>query len=194
MNKLFFYVEGDHDEIFANFILADYLRQSKSIELWPIKYAEKPPKLINKDIKSKSDYNYLFLSDLDTDEHTCITGRKEDRIKNYKYLDWSSIIIVREEIESWYLAGIDTSLDQFSSLDVPDNTEGIDKETFDEMIKDISEYKKDALIEIAKNYDFDLAVKRNKSFKYFLDKLDGINYWCFFLFWYFDGCDDGYLN
>lgn len=173
MNKLFLYIEGDHDEIFANFILADYLRQSKSIELWPIKYAEKPPKLINKDIKSKSDYNYLFLSDLDNEEHT---ARKEDRIKNYKYLDWSSIIIVREEIESWYLAGIDTSLDQFSSLDVPDNTEGIDKETFDEMIKDISEYKKDALIEIAKNYNFDLAVKRNKSFKYFLDKLDGFNY------------------
>lgn len=176
MNKLFLYIEGDHDEIFANFILADYLRQSKSIELWPIKYAEKPPKLINKDIKSKSDYNYLFLSDLDNEEHACITARKEDRIKNYKYLDWSSIIIVREEIESWYLAGIDTSLDQFSSLDVPDNTEGIDKETFDEMIKDISEYKKDALIEIAKNYNFDLAVKRNKSFKYFLDKLDGFNY------------------
>lgn len=176
MNKLFLYIEGNHDEIFANLILADFLRQSKSIELWPIKYAEKPPKLINKDIKSKSDYNYLFLSDLDNEEHACITARKEDRIKNYKYLDWSSIIIVREEIESWYLAGIDTSLDQFSSLDVPDNTEGIVKETFDEMIKDISEYKKDALIEIAKNYNFDLAVKRNKSFKYFLDKLDGFNY------------------
>jgi len=44
------------------------------------------------------------------------------------------------------------------------------------MIKSISEYKKDALIEIAKNYNFDFAIKRNKSFKYFLDKLDGLNY------------------
>ena len=64
----------------------------------------------------------------------CITARKNDRLKNYKYLNSSSIIIVREEIESWHLAGIDTSLNQFSSLDVPDNTEGIDKETFDDMI------------------------------------------------------------
>ena len=91
-------------------------------------------------------------------------------------MDWSSIIIVREEIESWYLAGIDTSLDQFSNIDVPENADEIDKETFDEMIKSISEYKKDALIEIAKNYNFDFAIKRNKSFKYFLDKLDGLNY------------------
>jgi len=176
MNKLFFYIEGDYDEIFANFVLADYLRQSKSIELWPIKYAEKPPKLINKYIQLKSGYNYLFLSDLDNKNHTCITARKEDRLKNYKYLDESSIIIVREEIESWYLAGIDTSLNQFSNIDVLDNTDGIDKKTFDEMIKDISEYKKDALIEIAKNYNFDLAVKRNKFFKYLLDKLDELNY------------------
>lgn len=159
MNRLFFYIEGDHDEIFSNFILADYLRQSKSIEIWPIKYAEKPPKLINEDIKSKSDYNYLFLSDLDNKNYACITARKEDRLKNYKYLDWSSIIIVREEIESWYLAGIDTSLDQFSNIDVPENVDEIDKETFDEMIKSISEYKKDALIEIAKNYNFDFAIK-----------------------------------
>lgn len=176
MNKLFVYVEGDHDEIFANFILSDYLRQSKSIELWPIKYAEKPPKLINKDIKSKSNYNYLFLSDLDNKTYPCITARKEDRLNNYENLNESSIIIVCEEIESWYLAGIDNSLEQFSSLNIPDTTDGIDKETFDEMIKSISDYKKDALIEISKNYNFDLATKRNKSFKYFLNKLDGLNY------------------
>ena len=64
----------------------------------------------------------------------CITARKNDRLKNYKYLNSSSIIIVREEIESWHLAEIDTSLNQFSSLDVPDNTGGINKETFDDMI------------------------------------------------------------
>ncbi|MBQ9161297.1 MAG: hypothetical protein IJ122_08285 [Methanobrevibacter sp.] len=172
MNNLFVYVEGDHDKIFADYILSSYLRDEKSIELWPIKYAEKPPKLINKDIKSK--YNYLFLSDLDNKRYPCITARKEDRLSNYNYLNSSRIIIVREEIESWYLAGIDTSLSQFSNLEIPENTDGIDKETFDEIINEISDSKKDALIEIAKYYNLDLAIKRNKSFKYFLDKLDGL--------------------
>jgi len=68
------------------------LDKANPLKIWPIKYAEKPPKLINKDIKSKSDYNYLFLSDLDNKNYACITARKEDRLKNYKYLDWSSII------------------------------------------------------------------------------------------------------
>ena len=172
MNKVFIYVEGDHDEIFANYILSYYLRKTKSIEIWPIKYAEKSPKLINKDIKSKSNFKYIFLSDLDNNYYPCITARKEDRLKNYEYLNSSNIVIVKEEIESWYLAGINTSSEQFSELIIPDSTDDIEKETFDQMISTISDSKKDCLVEIAKNFDFDLAVKRNSSFRYFLNKLD----------------------
>lgn len=129
---------------------------------------------MNKDIKTKSKYNYLFLSDLDNAQFPCITARKEDRFNNYPYLDFSKIIVVKEEIESWYLAGIDSSLAMFKDLEIPDSTDGIDKESFDEMIAGLFEYKKDCLIEIAKNYDFELAKDRNSSFKYFLDKLDDI--------------------
>ena len=174
MNRLFVYVEGDHDKIFADYILSDYLRQNMSIELWPIKYAEKPPSIMNKDIKSKSKHNYLFLSDLDNKKFPCITARKKDRFNSYANLDCSKIIIVKEEIESWYLAGIDTSLDQFNGLTVPDSTDGIEKETFDKMMSNIFEFKKDCLVEIAKNFDFELAKNRNSSFKYFLNKLDEI--------------------
>lgn len=174
MNKLFVYVEGEHDMIFVDSILSDYLRNNKSIELFPIPYAKKPPKTMNKDIKSKSKHNYLFLSDLDNKQFPCITARKENRFNKYDYLDFSNIIIVKEEIESWYLAGIDSSSNKFKGLEIPDNTEAIDKETFDEMMKGIFEFKRDCLKEIAKGYDFELAKSRNSSFKYFLDKLDEI--------------------
>ena len=172
MNKLFVYVEGDHDKIFADYILSEYLRCNKSIELWPIKYAEKPRKKINDDIKSKSKHNYLFLSDLDNKKFPCITARKDDRFRNYAYLDSSRIIIVKEEIESWYLAGVDTSIDKFRNLTIPDNTDGIEKETFDKMMSGLFEFKKDCLVEIAKNFDIELAKNRNTSFRYFLNKLD----------------------
>ncbi|MBR0271091.1 MAG: hypothetical protein IJQ68_03745 [Methanobrevibacter sp.] len=67
---------------------------------------------------------------------------------------------------------IGTSQTEFRNLNIPDNTEDITKEIFDKMIKDIFDSKKDAPIEIAKNFDFNLAIERNKSFKYFLEKLD----------------------
>ena len=111
---------------------------------------------------------------MDNKEFPCITARKEDWFKNYAYLDSSKIIIVKEEIESWYLAGIDTSLDKFNDLIIPDSTDGIEKETFDKMMSGLFEYKKDCLIEIAKNFDFELAKNRNSSFNYFLNKLDEI--------------------
>ena len=78
MNKLFVYVEGDYDKIFVDYILSDYLRINKAIELWPIKYAEKPPKIINKDIKSKSRHNYLFLYQIWTirNSHALLLERK----------------------------------------------------------------------------------------------------------------------
>ena len=84
---------------------------------------------MNKDIKSQSKHYYLFLSVLDNKKFLCITSRKEDGFKNFTNRDCSKIIIVKEEIESWYLAGVDTSLDIFKNLKIPDSTDSIEKET-----------------------------------------------------------------
>ena len=83
---MFVYVEGNYDKMFVKNILSDYLRTNKSILLYPIPYAQKPPNEMNKDIKSKSKHNYLFLSDLDIDKFPCITSRKEKRINTKKIL------------------------------------------------------------------------------------------------------------
>lgn len=173
---LILFVEGVDDMLFAEKIVHNYLqhKHNKPIVVKPIPYANKKPHTGNKIIKANSKYKYLFLSDLDSHKFKCITSRKEKRCEEYKELSYSDdIIIVKEEIESWYLAGIDTaSSNMFKNLQIPDNTEDITKEMFDEMTNDFS--KKDCLVEIAKNYDFELAKSRNSSFKYFLDKLDKI--------------------
>ena len=172
MNDLFIFIEGKHDKIFVDYVLANYLSKEKSIIVYPIPYAKKNPSRINRNIKSKSSH-YLFLSDLDRNETPCITSKKESRSNKYSYLDSDRIIIVKEEIESWFLAGIDSELDQFKNFRIPSNTDLITKEDFDKILKEHSiGNKNNFLIEVGKNFNIELAAQRNTSFKYFLDKIN----------------------
>lgn len=41
MNDLFIFIEGKHDKIFVDYVLADYLSKEKSIIAYPIPYAKK---------------------------------------------------------------------------------------------------------------------------------------------------------
>ena len=90
----------------------------------------------------------------------------------YSNLEWDKTFIVKEEIESWFIAGLDTSLSQFKNFKVPDKTDFITKEDFDLMIENNSNLvKEDFLLELSHYYDIDLAMKRNTSFNYFINKL-----------------------
>lgn len=105
---------------------------------------------------------------MDRNETPCITSKKELRTNKYSYLDSDRIIIVKEEIESWFLAGIDSELDQFKNFRIPSNTDLITKEDFDKILKEHSiDNKNNFLIEIGKNFNIELAAQRNTSFKYF---------------------------
>ena len=172
MNNCFIFVEGYYDKLFLESIIIPFLMRTNPINVIPIPYQQKVNKKINKDIKMVSFQEYFFLSDLDSHTSPCISSKKDERIREYSNLDPSNIIIVKEEIESWFLAGIDASLNQFKDWIIPDNTDNITKEDFDAMLENHNiDSKIDFLNKISRNYNFDLAVKRNKSFKYFLDKL-----------------------
>ncbi len=174
MNTLFIFIEGKQDKIFVDYVLTNYLSKEKSLSVHPIPYAKKTRSKINRNIKSKSDH-YLFLSDLDGDKTPCITFKKDSRMKEYDNLDYNKIIIVKEEIESWFLAGIDSEIEQFKRFNIPSNTDLITKEDFDEILKKHSiDNKNEFLIEVGKNFNLELAAKRNTSFKYFLEKISKI--------------------
>ena len=112
-----------------------------------------------------------MVSDLDSHKYPCITERKKSRFDELEgVIGLDKIIIACEEIESWFLAGVNTDLDVFSKFTIPDNTENISKEDFDEMIQDASLDKFEMFLLLVKYYDFDLALKRNSSLKYFVDK------------------------
>ena len=176
MINCFIYVEGDTDKEFVNYVLMIPFLEKKSIILQPIPYQQKKNEDINKSIQTaqhSKQLDYMLLSDLDSHSYPCITSRKKSRKQEYNSLDLDKIFIVKEEIESWYVSGIDTSLKQFSNLNIPDNTDNLTKEDVDKIIEQSFFDSKIVFInEILKNFNLKLAYDRNTSFKYFIDKFD----------------------
>ena len=151
--------------------MSNYFLEKKSTIIYPIPYSQKNKKIINKEIQSKSNHDYLLLGDLDSNEHPCITHKKEDLMKLYTSLDSFKIIVVKEEIESWFLAGIDTSLNEFKNFNIPHKTDLISKEQFDSMLKEkLITDKEEFLLKVCKTFNIELAMKRNDSFNYFIEK------------------------
>ena len=178
MINYFVFVEGNTDKEFVNNILSVLFLEKKSIILQPIPYQRRKNDTINKIVKTaqhSNKLNYFLLSDLDSHTYPCITSRKNRRKEEYRALDYNKIFIVKEEIESWYVAGVDTQLEQFNGLNIPDNTDNLSKEDVDAIIDNSSfDSSIEFLNEILKNFNFDLAYKRNTSFRYFIDKF-GLN-------------------
>ena len=108
---------------------------------------------------------------MDSHTYPCITSRKNQRIKELDgEIKEEEIVIVIEELESWCLSGVDTSIEEYKDFNIPDTTDKITKEDFDEIISKTRFNKNKLFKYLSYNFNFDLAAKRNKSFNYFLKK------------------------
>lgn len=147
---------------------------NKSINLIAILYQQTRNHLIKKYIKcAKKDKtsDYVLISDLDSHTHPCITERKKSRFNELNgEIDLNRIIIAKEEIESWFLAELNSELEIFEDFDDFESTELITKEDFEKIIAEKSIDKFEFFTQLKDYYDFDLALKRNNSLKYFFDK------------------------
>lgn len=174
MKNLFVFVEGKEDLIFVKNILSNIFLKN-SILLIPIPYQKTRNHEIIKHIKTakSKNQNYVLLSDLDSHTYPCITSRKKSRMDELDgEIAGDEIVIIVEELESWCLAGIDTDIDEYYEFEIPETTDNITKEDFNEIISKTSFNKNKLLNYLSRNFDVNLAVKRNKSFKYFLEKYD----------------------
>ncbi|MDR2624424.1 MAG: hypothetical protein LBC39_07695 [Methanobrevibacter sp.] len=164
-NFLFIFVEGGHDELFFNKI-RDIIcyNQEYKYDIRIVKYQEKGNKRkidkLIKECKTKENYGYFFISDLDSRFHTCFTSKKKYLQDKYKPLEEDKVIIAKEEIESWYFSG--NKLDGFRKNGINLSYE-CSKEEFDEFITS----KFDSKI----NFDLNLAFTNNESFSYFIKRL-----------------------
>ena len=176
MSSLRILIEGNDDQRFIDNVIRPHISKINPTLILTIQYAQDRKSNIDKIIQriNAKNQKYILLGDYDSSEK-CITLKKDELIETLTHLDNNAIFIVKDEIESWFLAGMNSDIEIFNEFDIPDDTEGITKEMFDEMIDESHfDSRIDLMKEISKSYDFDLATKRNNSFKYFIEKLEKI--------------------
>ena len=155
---LFVFVEGSDDRRF-------FKHYYKSQEVNIIPYKTMPNKKIASYINSAKALkgDYLFFADADgaTIEH-----KMEKVAQKYPMVDKSKIIIVQQEIESWYLAGLDKTNCTKYKIKYLERTDEVSKEKFDSMIPKKLDHASFQM-EILKHFDKTCAKNRNYSFDTF---------------------------
>jgi hypothetical protein len=165
-------VEGPDDrELFDAVIRPILRRRYDHVQVW--EYAREK-------IERRIDYlrsiqamhvDYLFMGDFNTSP--CITKRKEDLLRCYEpMLHASRTVVVRAEIESWYLAGMNDEDCRELRIPIIRHTDDITKEQFDRLKPARFDSVADFMAEILKRFSIDSAMGRNRSFGYLMEKLE----------------------
>jgi len=89
-----------------------------------------------------------------------------------KNIDGDKILVVIREIESWYMAGLDTKPSKNLGIKkIPKTTEDITKEQFYSLIP--QKFSRiDFMREVLKNFSIQTAKQKNKSLKYCIERYD----------------------
>ncbi len=169
--RLFILIEGDDDERFFDRVISPLYKQiCDHVSLW--KYSQQKLKKVNgflNSINSMPYADYIFVADMD--DSPCVTAKKEWITSQFEKLSEDRILIVRREIESWYLAGLnDDSRRQIRMRKGFNKTDRISKEQFDSMIPERFDSRIDFMQEIMKLFDRETASSKNTSFEYFMQK------------------------
>jgi hypothetical protein len=167
--RLFIFVEGGDDiRFFGRLIKPLLVPRYQSVEL--IAYACIKREKVSRFLKSvtRLGHDYIFVGDIDFEPS--VEAKKHALACRFGELPGDHIVVVIQEIESWYLAGLD---DEASArLDVPglDLTNTITKEDFNRMIPPKFASKIDFMFEILKFFSLETAARKNRSFRFFVRK------------------------
>jgi hypothetical protein len=167
--KLALLVEGPSDVRFAESIIVPIAsRRYDSVKV--IAYSGLPTARLNHLIRGlrATGCEYIFMHDFDQGQ--CIRTRIESTLKLSAELEEDRVVIVREEIESWYLAGVDSIFCLKSGVRWNAVTDGVTKERFRQcMPKAFGSYV-DFMIELLKVYSMVEARRRNSSIDYLFSR------------------------
>ena len=164
--NLIIFVEGFDDEIFFKKFFEE------NVNVIPYRYASQKKENVKKYLKSlrsMCNCDYLFFADADGKS---ISEKKMEIIEKFDIRDPNKVFIVCYEIESWYLAGLTNSAKQKLKIKKNFNhTDTLTKEFFISTMPSQFKSKIDYMIEILKNYDYDFARDKNKSYSLFKGKV-----------------------
>jgi hypothetical protein len=166
--RLFFLVEGNDDERFIQNIIKPIFEKKFDIKIW--KYAQQEKEKVDKFLKNIKEIGAEYIFIVDINSTPCVTRKKQEIQNKFKNIDIDRIIVVIKEIEGWYLAGLDAK--SCKKLKIPryETTDDISKEQFNNLIPKKFDSRIDFMTEILKQYSIETAKRKNKSFKYFIEK------------------------
>ena len=176
--ELFIFVEGDKDEQFFNEIAEHILREEYD-QISFVQWAQKIPSKTDNYLRSIRSENwnadYIFVADIN--DAPCVTAKKEEIKRRFGNVNKDKIIVVKREIESWYIAGLNEG--KCEDLKIPSFriTDDVTKEQFGKLIPEGFGSEIYFMQEILKFFDIETAKKKNRSFRYFFEKygLQGID-------------------
>lgn len=164
--RLFILVEGEDDvRFFGRIIKPFFTGRYDSVEIVP--YACMKREKVSRFIKSirlmKNDY--IFVADIDNEGS--VRDKKQVLYSRYSEVEGWNVVIVIQEIESWYLAGLTDGAAHHLGIRSFPETDAITKEDFNRVIPSRFSSRIDFMFEILKFFSVIEAVRRNQSFSYF---------------------------
>ncbi len=171
--RLFIWVEGESDKRFVEHVFKPLLeKRYDSVSI--IKYAQKTREKRRQFIKSirAMQADYFILADIN--HYQCITARKQSILDTYDFLDKDRIFIVVQEIESWYLAGLNDSACKVLGIKKIQKTDTLTKDHFNNIFSR-SKYIFSKILfmsEILNHFSLKEGIRKNTSLNYIVSKLD----------------------
>ncbi|RJP78262.1 MAG: hypothetical protein C4524_06900 [Candidatus Zixiibacteriota bacterium] len=169
-DTLFLMVEGRDDVRFFETVIVPPLKQKyKGIKI--LEHSGWTKREVDRFIDSfrRIRADYILIKDLNS--APCVSVRKQKLLEEGKYqsIETDNIAVVVREIESWYLAGFSEKDCRRLKIKAHKSTNDLVKEQFDQLVPE-RYLRADFMIEILKCLSIEEAKRRNRSFRYFMDK------------------------
>ena len=159
---------GDEERLFNRTLKCRFEESYDYVQPW--KYREKKKERVKcyLDNIKKMGADYVYLADIN--DTPCVSKRKQVIQRKLDNVDKDRIIVVKREIEGWYLAGLDAEHSKKLRIPPCTATDSITKEQFDALVPRKFDSRIDFMQEILNHFCVETAKQNNKSFKYFLEK------------------------
>ncbi len=165
--RLFILVEGNDDErFFKRIIVPLFLSRYDAVDI--IMYAGMKNEKVCRFTRSiTSSHNDLILV-ADIDQAPNVWVKKEILKQRYCTIDTDTIFVIIQEIESWYLAGLDETASKRLGLRPLHSTNHVTKEIFNQKIPRAYKSRLPFMLDILNNFSIPVAKEKNRSFRHFM--------------------------
>jgi hypothetical protein len=165
--RLFILVEGNDDErFFKRIIVPLFLPRYDSVEL--IMYAGMKSEKVCRFIRSFTSMHNDLILVADIDQAPNVWVKKEILKQRFCTVDTDQIFVIIQEIESWYLAGLDDPTSKRLGLRPLHSTNHVTKEIFNKKIPGAYSSRLQFMFDILNNYSIPVAKEKNRSFRHFM--------------------------